>query len=109
MVFAWFTNDEAIHLRDTCMWPTLREKLERQLAGDLIPYDCEPRTVILRDEGDGLRMIATSYDNEKAADRAFDAHWLQLKGTGGLLPPVAETTRPRSRWRRRIALWRRKR
>lgn len=74
------THTEARLLYAMCFEPNLRAKLGRLIAADILPDDCAPKTVWLRDEGDGIRLAAVTYDNEAAADQAWEAMWAELQG-----------------------------
>jgi hypothetical protein len=79
VILLYLTHTEAELLERLCIHPDLRRKLHEQIAADILPYDCAAKTVIWRDEGDGLRMVGVSYDDDHAADAAFDALYRRLQ------------------------------
>jgi phage N-6-adenine-methyltransferase len=78
VIFCWFTKAQAERLASECADADLRQVLERQIASDLIPWDEEPRTVLLEDHGDGLQMSAVAYFTDRAATEAADRWWRQI-------------------------------
>ena len=74
MVLLTLTNAQARRLADLTDDAEVLDVICSQLlsAQPLIDVAEEPRTVIFRDEGDGLRIAAISYVNEAAADAAWD-------------------------------------
>lgn len=88
----YFTHAEGRQLFEDCTDPTLKHKLWRLLSTDLLADESEPRTVVLRDEGDGVHLSAVTFDNALAADRAWDASRGYLD-PGVLPPPKRSRTR----------------
>ena len=74
MIFLTLTRAQAQKIAETTNDPKILDSLCSQMLSDdaLIDVCDEPKTIVWRDEGDGLRLAAVSYTNVEAADRAWD-------------------------------------
>ncbi len=74
MIFLTLTRAQAQKLAETTDDPQLLDAICSQMLSDDAMFDVvdEPKTIVWRDEGDGLRLSAVSYTNVEAADRAWD-------------------------------------
>lgn len=74
MIFLTLTNAQAKTIAETTQDSQLLDAICSQLLAD----ECftgvidEPKTIVFRDDGDGLRVAAVSYTNAAAADAAWD-------------------------------------
>ncbi len=74
MIFLTLTRAQAQKIAETTDDPHVLDLVCSQMLSDDVMHDIadEPRTVLFRDEGDGLRVAAISFVNADAADRAWD-------------------------------------
>ena len=74
MIFLTLTRAQAQKIAETTDDPHVLDLVCSQMLSDDAMHDIadEPRTVLFRDEGDGLRVAAISFVNVEAADRAWD-------------------------------------
>ncbi len=74
MIFLTLTRAQAQKIAETTDDPHVLDLVCSQMLSDDVMHDIadEPRTVLFRDEGDGLRVAAISFVNVEAADRAWD-------------------------------------
>ena len=74
MIFLTLSRAQAQTLAETTDDPQILDSLCAQMLSDDAMHDIadEPRTVVFRDDGDGLRVAAISFVNVEAADRAWD-------------------------------------
>ena len=74
MIFLTLTRAQAQKIAETTDDAAVLDLVCSQMLSDDVMHDIadEPRTVLFRDEGDGLRVAAISFVNVEAADRAWD-------------------------------------
>ncbi len=74
MIFLTLTRAQAQKIAETTDDPHVLDLVCSQMLSDDAMCDVvdEPKTIVWRDEGDGLRLAAVSYTNVEAADRAWD-------------------------------------
>ena len=97
MLFVWLSQEEAGAIVDALPASELRLKLQRVMVADILPDDGVPRTAILRNEGDGLHVVAVSYDNAEAADRAWGILWAKLQNE-----PAPVAVKPGRKQKRKV-------
>lgn len=89
MILLCLTPAQAKHIAETALDPELIEKCAAALRLEEIFVDVEddPKTVIFKDMGDGLKVACVSYGNAQAAEIAEDRFW-RLVQDGHTTAPV---------------------
>ena len=74
MIFLTLTRAQAKVIAETTQDADVLDMICSQMLADdaLVDVADEPKTIVFRDEGDGLKVAAVSYTNVEAADRAWD-------------------------------------
>jgi len=74
MIFLTLTRAQAKVIAETTQDPDVLDAICSQMLEEdaLVDVADEPKTIVFRDDGDGLRVAAVSYTNAEAADRAWD-------------------------------------
>lgn len=79
MILLYLTSEQARHVAEHVTDAVVLDLVCSQLRYDeIVDVPSAPRTVIFRDEGDGLRFAAVAYEDKVAADRAFEVLWEKI-------------------------------
>jgi hypothetical protein len=76
MIFLTLTRSQAQDIAERTQDVSVLDMIcSQMLAEDACDLCDEPKTIVFRDDGDGLRVAAMSFTNASAADQAWD-HFL---------------------------------